>query len=116
MGQDYHLPHHVFASVPHYRLRELHEFLLQCAEYREQAVEVEGYFLPYEKPPTKPTVLEVLGPKYHYRAVEVHIDNDVLDQEHVDEKDEILRQGEEEKRKRREEISGEARGGHQPEG
>ncbi len=34
MGQDYHLPHHIFASVPHYRLRELHEFLLQCVEYR----------------------------------------------------------------------------------
>ncbi len=30
MGQDYHLPHHIFASVPHYRLRELHEFLLHC--------------------------------------------------------------------------------------
>ena len=94
MGQDYHLPHHVFASVPHYRLRALHEFLLQCAEYREQVVEVEGYFLPYEKPPTKPTVLEVLGPKYHHRAAEVYIDNAVLEDEHVEEKDEILRQGE----------------------
>jgi fatty acid desaturase len=101
LGQDYHLPHHVFASVPHYRLRELHEFLVQCAEYRAQAVEVEGYFLPYEKPPTKPTVLDVLGPKYHHRANDVHIDNDVLEQEEVEEKDEILRQGEEEKRKRR---------------
>ena len=27
MGQDYHLPHHLFASVPHYRLKELHELL-----------------------------------------------------------------------------------------
>src|SRR5207248_4879720 len=41
MGQDYHLPHHLFASVPHYRLRELHAFLAQCAEYRAQAIEVE---------------------------------------------------------------------------
>jgi fatty acid desaturase len=106
MGQDYHLPHHIFASVPHYRLRELHEFLLQCAEYREQAIEVEGYFLPYEKPPTKPTVLDVLGPKYHHRAIEVHIDNEVLEQEQVEDKAEILRQGEEEKRKRREEMAG----------
>jgi fatty acid desaturase len=104
MGQDYHLPHHIFASVPHYRLRELHEFLLQCAEYREQAVEVEGYFLPYEKPQTRPTVIDVLGPKYHHRAAEVYIDNDVLEGEQVEEKDEILRQGEEEKRKRRVEI------------
>jgi fatty acid desaturase len=106
LGQDYHLPHHVFASVPHYRLRELHEFLLSCAEYREQALEVEGYFLPYERPPTKPTVLDVLGPKYHHRAVEVHIDNDVLESEQVEEKDEILQQGEEEKRKRRSAMSG----------
>lgn len=104
MGQDYHLPHHVFASVPHYRLKELHEFLLQCAEYREQAVEVEGYFLPYEKPPTKPTVLDVLGPDYHHRAADVYIDNDVLEQEEVEEKDEILREGEEEKRRRREQL------------
>jgi fatty acid desaturase len=104
MGQDYHLPHHIFASVPHYRLRELHEFLLQCAEYRAQAVEVEGYFLPYEKPPTKPTVLDVLGPRYHHRAVDVYIDNAVLEAEQVEEKDEILRQGEEAKHKRRAET------------
>ncbi len=104
MGQDYHLPHHVFASVPHYRLKALHEFLLGCAEYRAQAVVVEGYFLPYEKPPIRPTVLDVLGPRYHHRAAEVYIDNDVLEQEQVDEKDEILRQGEEEKRKRRAEV------------
>jgi fatty acid desaturase len=101
LGQDYHLPHHLFASVPHYRLHELHEVLSQCAEYREQAVVVEGYFMPYEKPPTKPTVLDVLGPAYHRRPEEVHIDNDVLEGEEVEEKDDILRQGEEEKRKHR---------------
>ena len=105
LGQDYHLPHHVFASVPHYRLKELHEFLVSCAEYRQQAVEVEGYFLPYERPPTKPTVLDVLGPTYHHRAAEVHIDNAVLEDEVVEEKDDILRTGEEEKRKRRAEMA-----------
>jgi fatty acid desaturase len=105
LGQDYHLPHHIFASVPHYRLKELHKALLECAEYRDQAVEVEGYFFPYEKPPTKPTVVEVLGPKFYHKAAEIYIDNDVLAQEEVEERDEILRQGEEEKRKRREEMS-----------
>lgn len=99
LGQDYHLPHHLFASVPHYRLKELHEVLSQCQEYRDQAVVVEGYFLPYERPSTKPTVVEVLGPKYHNLNKDVHIDNEVLEQEEVDEKDDILRQGEEEKRK-----------------
>jgi fatty acid desaturase len=104
MGQDYHLPHHLFASVPHYRLKELHEALVACQEYREQAVVVEGYFLPYEKPPTKPTVLDVLGPGYHHRAAEVYIDDAVLEGEEVEEKDEILKQGEQEKLKRREET------------
>src|SRR5204862_7502666 len=91
LGQDYHLPHHLFASVPHYRLRELHETLMQCEEYREQAVVVKGYFLPWEKPPQHPTVVEVLGPRYHVRAEEVYIDNEVLEGERVEEKDDILR-------------------------
>ncbi len=104
LGQDYHLPHHLFASVPHYRLKDLHEALLQCAEYRNQAVVVEGYFLPREKPPKHPTVVDVLGPDYYHRAAEVYIDNEVLEGEKVEEKDEILQQGELEKRKRREEI------------
>jgi fatty acid desaturase len=102
LGQDYHLPHHLFASVPHYRLKELHEALSQCTEYRDQAVVVEGYFMPYEKPPTHPTVVDVLGPAYHQRPEELYIDNEVLEQEEVEDKAEILRQGEEEKRKHRE--------------
>ena len=51
----------------------------------------------------KPTVLDVLGPTFHHRAREVYIDNTVLEGETVEEKDDILRQGEEEKRKRRDE-------------
>lgn len=105
LGQDYHLPHHLFASVPHYRLKQLHEVLRQCAEYRDQAIEVEGYFMHATQPPIKPTVLDVLGPDYHHRAEEVYIDNAVLENERVDEKDEILRQGEEEKRRRREQTA-----------
>jgi fatty acid desaturase len=105
LGQDFHLPHHLFASVPHYRLKKLHETLLTSKEYRDQAVIVEGYFLPWERPPRRPTVVDVLGPKYHHRAVEVYIDNEVLENERVEEKEEILRQGEEEKRKRRLEMS-----------
>jgi fatty acid desaturase len=104
LGQDYHLPHHLFASVPHYRLKDLHEALLRCAEYREQAVEVEGYFFPYEKPPTKPTVLDVVGPRYRDRAEEIYIDNEVLESEEVEEKGEILQQGEDEKQKHRQAL------------
>src|SRR5439155_1586762 len=53
MGQDYHLPHHLFATVPHYRLGELHRFLLEYPEYRKQGTIVEGYFLPRQRPPTR---------------------------------------------------------------
>ncbi|MEO0414962.1 MAG: fatty acid desaturase, partial [Verrucomicrobiota bacterium] len=36
-GNDYHLLHHLFPSVPHYRLRELHERLLRVSPiYREE--------------------------------------------------------------------------------
>ncbi len=46
--------------------------------------------------------LDVLGPAYHHRAAEVYIDDAVLESEVVEEKDEILKQGEQEKLKRRE--------------
>src|SRR5262249_36763348 len=35
MGQDYHLPHHLYATVPHYRLAELHAILMEYPEYQE---------------------------------------------------------------------------------
>src|SRR5213080_2718456 len=89
MGQDYHLPHHMYASVPHYRLKRLHAALLECPEYRDSCVVVDGYFLPRHKPPIGPTVLEVVGPAYTPQAQDVHIDNSVLDDEQVEEKDVI---------------------------
>lgn len=95
IGQEYHLPHHLFATVPHYRLAKLHQLLLDYPEYREQALEVHGYFLPPERPPTHPTVLDVLGPDYAPREFRgVHIDNSVLEDDEVEEKAEILREGE----------------------
>jgi fatty acid desaturase len=95
IGQDYHLPHHIFATVPHYRLRRLHEQLLEYPEYREQAVEVHGYFRSPEKPQVHPTVVDVLGPAYAAREFRgVHIDNSVLEDDVVEEKAEIVREGE----------------------
>jgi fatty acid desaturase len=100
IGQDYHLPHHLFATIPHYRLKRLHELLMEYPEYREQAVVVEGYFLPPHTPQTRPTVLDVLGPDYAPRDQrEVHIDNTVLEDDVVEEKAEILREGEMEQRR-----------------
>jgi fatty acid desaturase len=97
MGQDYHLPHHLYATVPHYRLKRLHEILLDYPEYHEQAVEVHGYFFPADHPQTHPTVLDVLGPEYAAREFHgVHIDNTVLEDCVVEEKEQILAEGEQE--------------------
>lgn len=60
IGNDYHLPHHLFPMVPHYNLRALHELLLQTEPYRREATVVKGYFFPPERPPQAPTVVDVL--------------------------------------------------------
>jgi fatty acid desaturase len=99
IGQEYHLPHHLFATVPHFRLRHLHDVLLEYPEYREEAVQVHGYFLSPEHPQSHPTVLDVLGPEYAPRVFRgVHIDNSVLEDDEFEEKAEIIREGEAEKR------------------
>jgi fatty acid desaturase len=95
MGQDYHLPHHLFATVPHYRLWQLHQLLMECADYRAAAVVVEGYFLPPRRPAEHPTVLDIVGPAFAPRdSADVYIDNSVLEGVRVDEKADILREGE----------------------
>jgi fatty acid desaturase len=100
IGQEYHLPHHLYATVPHYRLRKLHELLLEYPEYREQGLEVHGYFISPERPKVHPTVIDVLGPEYAPHEFHgVHIDNTVLEDCEVEEKNEILREGEQEKQR-----------------
>jgi fatty acid desaturase len=61
LGMDWHLPHHLFPMVPHYRLEELHELLLETETYRKHAIVVEGYFLHREQPPANPTVLDLMA-------------------------------------------------------
>jgi fatty acid desaturase len=115
IGQDYHLPHHLFATVPHFRLRQLHELLLECADYRAEAVVVDGYFLPPHRPAQRPTVLDVLGPDFAPRnQADVYIDNSVLEGVGVDEKAEILRAGEEEVARVRAESASGPRADPQP--
>jgi fatty acid desaturase len=60
LGQDYHLPHHVFPLVPHFNLRKLHDLLMETSAYRQQAIIVKGYFFPAEIPPRHPTVCDLL--------------------------------------------------------
>jgi fatty acid desaturase len=60
IGNDYHLPHHLFPMVPHYNLHKLHALLMQTDEYRDNATIVDGYFLSVETLPRNPTVLELM--------------------------------------------------------
>jgi fatty acid desaturase len=60
LGMDYHLPHHLFPLVPHYRLPELHRLLEETDEYRRLGTVVEGYFW-HRDPPQHPTVLELMA-------------------------------------------------------
>ena len=90
MGQGYHLPHHMYATIPHYRLKKFHTFLMQYPEYAAEAVVVEGYFRP-ANPKVHPTVLEVLGPEYAARHKDaIHVDNTVLEGDRFEEKDAIV--------------------------
>ena len=94
IGQEYHLPHHMYVTIPHYRLQDLHDLLMEYPEYRQAAVLVEGYFLPKTRPPVNPTVLDVVGPAYAGKGGEAHIENDVLDVGDVQDRDAIEREGE----------------------
>ncbi|MBY0457351.1 MAG: fatty acid desaturase, partial [Gemmataceae bacterium] len=78
MGQDYHLPHHMYATVPHFRLKELHALLMEYPEYRAEALEVHGYFASPERPQVHPTVVDVLGPNFAPRTGEVYIDAEAV--------------------------------------
>jgi len=100
LGQDYHLPHHLYATVPHYRLRELHTLLLDYPEYREQAVEVHGCFTSTERPKVHPTLLEVLGPEYAPREFHgVYLDHTVLDNCNVADREQIESEAERDRRR-----------------
>lgn len=94
-GMDYHLPHHMYATVPHFKLPALHDFLSQYPEYRAEGIVVENYFVPKKRqPPRNPTVLEVIGPEYaQHNTDNIYIDDSVLDDWEVENKEAILREG-----------------------
>jgi len=78
-GMDYHLPHHMYATVPHFRLKELHRVLGEHPEYAEACVETDNYLVPSAGEPRRPTVAEVLGPEYAPEVGgDVFIDEEVL--------------------------------------
>lgn len=92
-GMDLHTPHHMYATVPHFKLLSLHRFLQRYPEYERECMEVENYLVPGHSNPYKPTVVEVLGPDYAMgeSGNDVHLDNSVLEGWDLEEKDEIAR-------------------------
>lgn len=79
-GMDYHLPHHMMANVPHYRLKEMHELLLQDPEYAEKGVIVEGVFGATDKATGRPTAFGCLLVEHAPKQREqVHVDDAVLE-------------------------------------
>lgn len=89
-GMEYHLPHHIYCSVPHYRLKELHEVLLRDPEYRDQGIVVEGMF--GEGAPGKPSIVEVLGPRYTKNGSEISVVDETLELADVNDPAAIARQ------------------------
>lgn len=89
-GMDYHLPHHLFASVPHYKLKDLHEFLRRDPEYAEKCMVVEGWSRP--RPSGLPTIVDVLGPAYAPKGEEIHVDEATLELAEVNDKEGVQRQ------------------------
>jgi fatty acid desaturase len=76
---DYHLPHHIMASVPHYNLPKLHEMLLRDPEYAEKGVVVEGFF-GQDNASGAPTAVSVLGPAHAPKSREkVYVDNAAIE-------------------------------------
>lgn len=75
-GMDYHLPHHIFCSVPHYKLPDLHNLMLRDPEYAEKGMVVHGWMAHDGK---MPTVMDVLGPAYAMNGNGVHIDENTLE-------------------------------------
>lgn len=80
-GMDYHLPHHLFATVPHFRLKALDRFLGQFQEYSAPGLRAEGYFGKRHGGQTAPTVLECLGPAFAPTHQEVYEDEHVTSQD-----------------------------------
>jgi len=72
LGMDYHLPHHLYASVPHYNLKKLHEFLLGEREYAQKGRVVRGWLK--DGVSNEPSVMAVLGPDHAIKSNDVYVD------------------------------------------
>ncbi len=87
LGMDYHLPHHLFASVPHYKLKELHATLLRDPEYAEKCRIVDGWTGVNRN--GDPSIVEVLGPDYAMRSKDIFINNSTLEDAEIQDAEHI---------------------------
>ena len=77
-GMDYHLPHHIVATVPHYNIRKLHDFLLKTdAKYADNVQVVNGWS--HHDKSGNPTIVDVLGPEYEPHSEDIHIASEALE-------------------------------------
>ena len=60
-SEDNHVLHHMFPTIPHYRLQEAHATMLRYPPYREQVVTCNGYFVKADPESNEPTVLDILA-------------------------------------------------------
>jgi hypothetical protein len=81
LGMDYHLPHHLYASVPHYKLRALHKALLRDPEYAEKGQIVEGWLGVRQN--GDPGIVEVLGQDYSVKGSDIHVDETTVENAEV---------------------------------
>jgi len=91
-GMDYHLPHHIYAAVPHFALPALNNALMRDPAYSNAAITVEGYFRSPAPERGNPTVVEVLGPAYAASSDDVFIASDALEDADITGRDHIVRE------------------------
>ena len=60
-SENNHVLHHMFPTIPHYRLDDAHEVMLRYPPYRDQVVICNGYFRKADPASDEPTVLDVLA-------------------------------------------------------
>jgi fatty acid desaturase len=59
-GQAFHLTHHLFAMVPHYRVAEAHAVLTRHPPYRENVIVCQGFFF-RRRGTAGPSLLDLLA-------------------------------------------------------
>jgi fatty acid desaturase len=95
-GMEYHLPHHLMATVPHYKLRKFHDRLQLDSEYAEKAQIVQGVYGATHPQTGQPTAFGVLlnehAPKKREAA---HVDETVLERANLSDRTALEREVEE---------------------